>query len=171
MPTNEGLPCDDGDSCTATSECTSGICTSSTAAPCSSTPDGCCPSTCTPANDADCACPGRMIAGRCVYLPTTVSASSQASARSACTALGAGWDLCGASVLCDPATLTYLADSGCNCSGGAATCACGSAANLYVHVTGTSPYYVRGPTFAGCITGTSCTSSVSETCGVALCCH
>lgn len=171
MPINEGMPCDDGVLCTSDTVCTAGACAGGTAPACSMTPDACCPPACTASDDADCGCPGEIVGSTCVYLPTTVSVSDQPTARAACTALGTGWDLCSAAMLCMPPTLAYLAASGCNCTGGAATCACGSASNVYVHVDGSSPHYVRGPAFAGCFTSMSCTHSVSETCGVALCCR
>jgi hypothetical protein len=171
MPASEGSACDDGMSCTSATVCTAGVCGGGTSPACSLTSDGCCPGACTDANDADCACPGELVGGTCVYLPSTVSAADQSSARAACMALGTGWDLCGSALLCMPQILTYLSDSGCGCTGGAATCACGTAANVYVHVDGTSPFYVRGPSFPGCLTTMSCTSSVSESCGVPLCCR
>ncbi|HBQ10102.1 MAG TPA: hypothetical protein DEF51_02550, partial [Myxococcales bacterium] len=143
--------CPDGQGCATPADCVTGMCTM-----------GFCGD-----------CPGVRVGGRCVYLPTTVSSTNRAAAAAACSALGPTWSLCSAAELCDPATHSYLASSGCGCGGGAATCACGSAANLYIHVTGSMdrPYYVRGAGFPGCIAGSSCTSSVSETCGVALCCR
>jgi hypothetical protein len=73
-------------------------------------------------------------------------------------------------MLCDPQTITYLGAGGCDCTGNG-TCDCGAAANLYIHVNGgSSPFYVRDPQIPNCISGSSCTSSVSESCGVALCC-
>ncbi|MGE0787665.1 MAG: hypothetical protein AB7S26_18465 [Sandaracinaceae bacterium] len=174
MAINEGMACDDGMTCTSGTTCTAGVCGGGTSPACSLTPDGCCPGTCTTTNDADCACPGFTLGGTCVYLPSTVSSPDRATAQAVCTGLGPGWDLCPAATLCDAATRTYLATSGCDCAGGAATCACGSAANLYIHIGdpgATGPYYMRGTEFPTCFTTMSCTSSVSETCGVALCCR
>jgi hypothetical protein len=101
-------------------------------------------------------------------LSTTYASNTAAQAQ--CQSLGAGWDLCSPAMLCEPLTITYLGGAGCDCSS-SATCACGSAANLYLHVTGTgSPYYVRDAQIPNCISGSSCTTSVSESCGVATCC-
>lgn len=172
MPANEGALCDDGLTCTDATVCTAGVCAGGTSPACSPVRDGCCPNSCDESNDADCGCPGEIIGDTCVYLPSTVSAADRTSALASCTALGTEWDLCSPSVLCEAATSNYLSDAGCGCGGGAATCACGGSANIYVHVnTGTRPYYLRGPSFPDCISGTSCTDSVSETCGIALCCR
>jgi hypothetical protein len=89
-----------------------------------------------------------------------------------CQTLGAGWDLCNPTTLCDSATLTYIGASGCDCNGGATQCACGTSKNLYFHVsTGSSPYYIRTSLVPNCNwAGDACTSSVTASCGAALCC-
>lgn len=172
VPTNEGMPCDDGIACTSDTVCISGTCAGGTAPPCSMTPDGCCPPTCSDSDDADCGCPGILLGSTCVYAPSTTSAPDQAAARAVCTGLGPGWGLCHASTLCMEEVMDYLGSLGCSC-GTADTCACGSAANIYIHAegAGTRPYYLRGPQFPGCFTATSCIDSVTEVCGTPLCCR
>ncbi len=170
VPANEGLSCDDGLACTDATVCMGGICAGGNSPACSMVPDGCCPASCSEFDDADCGCPGEVINGSCVYIPSTGSVANNSLAVSACQALGAGWDICPAAMACLPDTLTYLQDVGCSCSGGAATCGCGSAANIYIHVAGGRPYYMRGPNFPGCMTSATCTDSVSESCGTPLCC-
>lgn len=168
---NEGAACDDGLACTSGTVCMDGVCAGGTAPACSQTPDGCCPESCNEQNDADCACPGTLLGGTCVYIPDTGTVADQNAARAACAALGAGWGLCDASFACMPDVSTYLVDAGCDCNGGAAACACGTSRNLYIHVEGPlSPYYTRGPSFPGCLTSEYCTDSVSESCGTPLCC-
>ena len=148
-----GCPlCPDGQGCASASDCVTGTCTM-----------GICGT-----------CPGVLDGSTCIYLPSTASAPNQATARTQCTALGPGWDLCPGAIACLPVVESYLSSSGCNCGGGAATCACGTADNLYVHVDGTSPLYIRSATtttFPGCISSNACTTSGSEVCGVALCCR
>ncbi len=172
-PANEGASCDAGIECTVASVCTGGVCTGGTDPACSMTPDGCCPSSCTSANDVDCSsCPGEEIAGQCVYVPSTVSVSSKATALSECTALGAGWGLCSPAVLCMTETQSYLGGAGCSCSGGASTCACSGSVNIYLHVDGPSnlSYYARGPNVSDCGTSDACTVATSAQCGTPLCC-
>jgi hypothetical protein len=116
-------------------------------------------------------CPGTIVNGTCVYLADKTG-MSESAALTVCQALGTGWNLCSPTVLCDPTTLTYLGVVGCDCNGGNAACACGTTNNLYVHVNGTSPYYVRTPFVPNCNWGSlQCTNSVSESCGAALCCQ
>lgn len=168
-----GDVCDDLDACTMGETCQAGNSCSggSPVSACSNTADGCCPASCTELDDIDCACPGTFVGSTCVYLASaSTSYASDAAARVSCQGLGTGWDLCAPSMLCDSDTLSYLGTEGCNCSGGSATCSCGSASNVYVHVSGgSSPYYVRASEIAGC-GAAACTASASESCGVALCC-
>lgn len=174
VPANEGGSCSSGDACRVSSYCSGGVCSGGVEPACSLASDGCCPSGCTHLNDADCSsCPGIELAGNCVYVPTTATVANKAAAQTSCQALGAGWDLCSTSIVCMTDTLDYLQSAGCACGpGGAATCACGSSANLYVHVSGASPYYIRDPVrFPTCISSASCTNSVSESCGTPLCCR
>ncbi|MBX3128589.1 MAG: hypothetical protein KF718_17840 [Polyangiaceae bacterium] len=116
-------------------------------------------------------CPGAVVSGTCVYMANK-SAMQVATAQATCQALGAGWGLCSSSILCTPATLTYLGAAGCDCNGGATACACGTSKNLYIHVQGSSvPHYIRTTLVPNCDwSGDACTGSVSETCGAALCC-
>ncbi|MBO6940897.1 MAG: hypothetical protein JJ863_38335 [Deltaproteobacteria bacterium] len=170
MAQNEGVACSVG--CELGGTCSSGMCTGGTEPACSLTTDGCCPSACSSSDDVDCdVCPGEVIGTNCVYAPSIgTSLSTQSAALSACQALGTGWGLCSGAVLCDPATETYLIGAGADCSAGVAGGACGTSANIYVHVDGTSPYYLRSSAIPGCITSPGCTNSVSESCGFALCC-
>lgn len=116
-------------------------------------------------------CPGAVVSGTCVYMASK-SAMQAATAQATCQALGAGWGLCSSSILCTPATLTYLGAAGCDCNGGATACACGTSKNLYIHVQGSNvPHYIRTTMVPNCDwSGDACTGSVSETCGAALCC-
>ena len=168
-----GDTCDDLDACTMGEMCMAdGSCSGGTPVTnCEMAGDGCCPSNCDANNDYDCGCPGTWINGTCVYLPAKDQQYSSATAAQAqCQGLGTGWDLCSPSMLCDAQTASYLGTEGCDCSGGASACSCGSASNVYVHVSGgSSPYYLRDSGIANCGSG-ACTASVSETCGVALCC-
>ncbi|MBW2529325.1 MAG: hypothetical protein JRI23_34430, partial [Deltaproteobacteria bacterium] len=117
-------------------------------------------------------CPGDIINNTCVYLADSAS-YQRGAARAICTGLGAGWDLCDSTMLCLPATLTYLGLNGCDCNGGSTTCACGSSANTYIHVyDDTVPYYIRNALIPNCDwSSEQCTDSVSETCGSPLCCN
>lgn len=170
MAAGEGNLCDDLDACTTGEICTSGVCGGGDpVTTCSQTGDGCCPSNCTDQNDYDCACPGTFVNGTCVYLTDPTQSYTVSQAQSVCQGLGTGWDMCSPTLLCDPATISYLGNNGCDCSGGTSTCNC-SGVNVYVHVTGPdSPYYIRDAAIANC-GNTACTDSVSASCGVALCC-
>lgn len=174
MTVAQGQACSDGDACTMGEVCdANAMCTGgSPVTTCSPTLDGCCPGNCNETNDADCACPGSLIGNTCVYVPSTSNnVTTQAAAQSACQALGTGWDLCTSAAACDQAVYQYLASAGCDCGGGPGACACGSAANLYVYLSGsTSPHYIRDPAIPNCISGSSCTTSVSQMCGVPVCC-
>jgi hypothetical protein len=166
----EGQLCDDLDACTTGEICSSGVCGGGSAVTtCSQVADGCCPSNCTEQNDYDCACPGTFVNGVCVYLTSPNATYSLPQAQAVCQGLGAGWDICSPSLLCESQTLSYLAASGCSCTGGASACNC-SASNVYVHVTGPdSPFYIRAPEIPSC-GASACIKSVSASCGVALCC-
>lgn len=174
MTVAQGQTCSDGDACTSGEVCDAmGMCGGGSAVSnCSQTLDGCCPSNCNDTNDADCACPGSLIGNTCVYVPSTSNnVTTQAAAQSACQALGTGWDLCPSATACDQAVYQYLASAGCDCGGGPSACACGSAANLYVYLSGsTDPHYIRDSAIPNCIGGNACTTSVSEMCGVPICC-
>ncbi|MCB9580476.1 MAG: hypothetical protein H6717_25830 [Polyangiaceae bacterium] len=117
-------------------------------------------------------CPGAVVNGTCVYA-ASLDGLSKTAAQSACTGLGAGWDLCPSTIICDDQTKTYLGVAGCDCNGGATQCACGTTNNLYVHTSsGTAPYYIRTNLVPNCDWGSdACTSSVSESCGIPLCCN
>ncbi|HWV39586.1 MAG TPA: hypothetical protein VN033_14045 [Vulgatibacter sp.] len=172
---NEGSFCYGGDdACRVNTICTAGVCGGGQPPPCSMTADGCCPTGCTHTNDVDCpSCQGIEVDGTCVYMPSTMAASDKTSATATCTALGPGWALCPPAVLCQPAALQYLAAEGCDCAGGASTCACSATQNLYIHVDNGLPraHYVRDSAlFPSCIASSACTSSGSETCGTPLCC-
>lgn len=173
VASGEGMACDDLNGCTTGEICTSGNCGGGTPVTnCSMTQDGCCPTNCTAANDFDCNCPGEFVNGTCVYVPNIgAQETSQGAAQAVCQGLGAGWDLCAPTDLCDPGTYTYLDMAGCDCSGGNAACNC-EGINLYFWVTGGQPrYYVRQPTIAGCSVSAQCTNSTSATgCANAICC-
>lgn len=176
VPANEGTACDDGVACTQGTVCTGGICQGG-AQSCSATLDGCCPGWCTEDNDADCACPGELVGSTCMYIPNHASVTGHAAAKAVCTALGAGWDLCPESIVCDnPPGRAFLGDAGCNCGGGAATCACSSTPNVYVWLSSASggavsfAHWLRGPEFSACGSDVSCSLSGSETCGTPICC-
>ncbi|HMR06745.1 MAG TPA: hypothetical protein PKA88_13240, partial [Polyangiaceae bacterium] len=116
---------------------------------------------------------GKDIGGTC-YFMANKTGLQHGAAKSACTSLGAGWDLCTSAKLCNPAVYTYLGTAGCNCNGGNAACACGTTNNLYIHVTDnpSAPYYIRTSNVPNCDWASdACTNSVSETCGAALCCR
>ena len=117
-------------------------------------------------------CPGTTIGSTCYYMADK-NGQSYAAARSKCTTLGAGWDLCSSSQLCNASVYTYLGTAGCDCNGGVTACACGSAKNLYIQVVDSpsAPYYIRTANAPNCNWASdACTVSVSETCGAALCC-
>jgi hypothetical protein len=118
------------------------------------------------------ACPGTIVDGICVYLASAASMTF-AAAESLCQGLGTGWGLCSPTTLCSSQTLSYLGAAGCDCNGGATACACGTAKNLYFHVsTSTSqPHYIRTALVPNCDwAGDACTTSTTIKCGAALCC-
>ncbi len=167
----QGQLCDDLDACTTGETCNNGNCGGGTAvSTCSQTADGCCPSNCTASNDYDCNCPGTFVNGTCVYMADTNSLTLT-QAQATCAGLGNGWGICSSTILCDTQTLTYIGGTGCDCNGGPSTCACGSAANMYVHTGGSHSHYVRTSLVPNCDwSADACTVSGSETCGAALCC-
>jgi hypothetical protein len=167
---NPGELCADLNACTPQT-CSAGSCVPAPITTCSLTDDGCCPENCSEVDDADCDCPGVDIGGTCVYLATPTQSYPFAQALAVCQALGTGWGLCSPAQFCNTGVYTYLGGQNCNCVGDATQCSCGTGPNVYAHVSGgTSPYYLRAPQIAGC-GASACTNSVSETCGVALCCR
>lgn len=171
MTVADGQVCDDLDACTTGETCSAGTCSMGTPiTSCSLVDDGCCPSNCDELNDSDCDCPGVEINGTCVYLTSPSTSYQLPQAQAVCQALGTGWDLCPPSQLCTSEVYSYLGAQSCDCDGGDTTCSCGSTANVYVHVSGgASPYYIQSSLISGC-SGSTCTNSVLQSCGVALCC-
>lgn len=176
MTVMQGQTCSDGDACTTGEVCdAAGACGGGSAVTtCSSTLDGCCPSNCDETNDADCACPGSLIGTTCYYVPDAANqVTSEAAAQAACQALGTGWDLCAPAAACDQAVYQYLGGAaGCDCGVGSAACACGSLNNnIYIFLSGSNdPHYIRDSVIPNCGANTACTTSVTESCGVPLCC-
>ena len=188
-PRADGDPCDP-DPCTVGGMCADGTCVGGTTKDCSALDSTCTVGTCDSATGAcvaavredepSCACPGEVVDGVCVQILIT-STSDKASARAACSALGAGWALCPATMVCNnevPLTpvVEHLTDSGCACGGGFTkapqSCGCSSTQNLYIHVeNGTDfAHYVRNAALApSCMASTLCNVG-SEHCGAPLCC-
>lgn len=117
-------------------------------------------------------CPGAMVGPTCVYLADRTP-NTRAEAISICAGLGTGWSICSSSQICQTAVYTYLDFVGCACDGGENNCACSSSPNIYVHALDheTQSYYIRVAEISGCSDSGLCTDSVSETCGIALCCN
>lgn len=135
--------------------------------------DGCCNGSESSSNcPGDCGgCIGALVNGTCVYLanPTALTLTA---AQAECSSLGVGWALCSATILCNTQTLSYLGTTTCDCNLGGTHCACGSAANLYIHTGASAPHYIRTTLVSNCDwAGDACTMSGTETCGAALCCN
>lgn len=118
------------------------------------------------------ACPGSVVGSYCVVLAAK-NVATHTHAKAACTALGGGWELCPAGVLCSPQGLAVIAN-GCDCAGDASTCVCGATGNLYVHTSDSeAPYFVRAAAVPNCVGAEYCQASGNpeQLCGAALCCR
>ncbi len=118
-------------------------------------------------------CPGGScvdVGGTCFYLADPTD-RTKAEASTICAGLGAGWDICTSTDICQTPVYNYLAGEGCSCSGGPGACNC-AIINVYLHALDfTMSLWTRALPSPACGAETTCAESGSYACGAVLCCN